>query len=217
MALMQCPRCSVAIKPVAQANSFVNDAATNWNLMVWTCPACNRAFVTIARMAFTGGPKAREASFESQDEMIVWPRSSSRPPVPPDVPEEYASLAQEAGLILADSPRASAALSRRCLQQMLREKAGAPPSELYHEIEWAVTNAGLPSHATESLHELRVIGNMAAHPNKSTATGDYLEVEPGEADWTLDVLDALFDHYFVGPARTASRKAALNAKLGKAP
>ena len=41
---------------------------------------------------------------------------------------------------------------------------------------------------------------MATHPNKSTATDDYLEVVPGEADWTLDVLDDLFDHYFVSPA-----------------
>jgi hypothetical protein len=41
-------------------------------------------------------------------------------------------------------------------------------------------------------------------------------VEPGEADWTLDTLDALFDHYVVGPARTAARKASLAARLGKA-
>jgi hypothetical protein len=120
-------------------------------------------------------------------------------------------------LILADSPRASAALSRRCLQQLLRNEAGAPPSDLYHEIEWAIKNAGLPSHAADSLHSLRDIGNMAAHPNKSTATGDYLDVEPGEADWMLDTLDALFNFYFVGPAKIAARQAALAAKLGKTP
>ncbi len=56
---------------------------------------------------------------------------------------------------------------------------------------------------------------MAAHPNKSTATGEYREVEPGEAEWTLDVLEALFDHFFVGPPRTASRRSALIAKPGR--
>jgi hypothetical protein len=56
---------------------------------------------------------------------------------------------------------------------------------------------------------------MAAHPNKSTATGDYLEVEPGEAEWGLDILDGLFDFYFVQPAKTAARKAAFDARLGK--
>ena len=105
-------------------------------------------------------------------------------------------------------PRYRADASSSCL----REQAKAPPSDLYREIEWVLTNAGLPSYVTESLHDLRVIGNMAAHPTKSTATGDYVDVEPGEAEWTLDTLDALFGHYFVEPARTAARKAALAAK-----
>jgi hypothetical protein len=69
-------------------------------------------------------------------------------------------------------------------------------------------------YVTDSLHDLRTIGNMAAHPNKSTATGDYLEVENGEAEWTLDTLDALFGFYFIEPARTAARKAALQARTG---
>ncbi len=203
-------------------SSPFNDGGQSWDVRTWTCPACDRVFVTLSRMNYNN-PLGRsqqvpaEVYVEFIDEVVIWPRVSSRAPVPSEVPPEYASLAREAGLILVDSPRASAALSRRCLQQLLRDKAGAPHSDLYHEIEWAVGNAGLPSHASESLHELRAIGNMAAHPTKSTATGDYMEVEPGEADWTLDVLDALFDHYFVGPARTAARKAAFDARRANAP
>ncbi|MGZ8474879.1 MAG: DUF4145 domain-containing protein, partial [Candidatus Limnocylindria bacterium] len=86
--------------------------------------------------------------------------------------------------------------------------------DLYHEIEWVLDNAGLPAYVTESLHELRTIGNMATHPNKSTATGDYLEVVPGEAEWTLDTLDAMFSHLFTEPAKTAARKAALADRTG---
>lgn len=56
---------------------------------------------------------------------------------------------------------------------------------------------------------------MGAHPSASSATGDDLEVEPGEAEWTLDTLDALFSHVFIEPARTAARKTALAARLGK--
>lgn len=63
------------------------------------------------------------------------------------------------------------------------------------------------------LHDFRRIGNFGAHPNKSPATGEDLEVEDGEADWTLDTLDALFGHLFVEPARLAVRKAALTEKL----
>jgi hypothetical protein len=41
-------------------------------------------------------------------------------------------------------------------------------------------------------------------------------VEPGEAEWNLDVLESLFDFYFVQPALHAKRKAALNPKLKEA-
>ena len=178
-----------------------------------SCPECKGVFLTHAKVEYAVGP----VTWVESDQFILWPRVSSRPPIPPDVPEQYASLAREAGLILADSPRASAALARRCLQQILRNEAKAPRGTLHSEIEWALSNADLPSRAKRSLHELREIGNMATHPNKSTATDDYLEVEPGEADWTLDVLDDLFDHYFVSPALDAARKADLAKKLGKAP
>jgi len=47
-------------------------------------------------------------------------------------------------------------------------------------------------------------------------TGQIVDVEPGEAEWNLDVLESLFDFYYVEPARVQSRKAALNAKLASA-
>ena len=39
------------------------------------------------------------------------------------------------------------------------------------------------------------------------------EAEPGEAEWNLDVLEALFDFYFVQPAIASRRKQDLNRKL----
>jgi hypothetical protein len=44
--------------------------------------------------------------------------------LPSEVPPEFANDYKEACLIIANSPKASAALSRRCLQNILREKAG---------------------------------------------------------------------------------------------
>jgi hypothetical protein len=77
-----------------------------------------------------------------------------------------------------------------------------------------LASANLPSYASDGLHELRKIANYANHPIRSPFTGDYLAVEPGEAEWTLDTLDQLFDHYFVKPATNAARKRALQAKTG---
>jgi hypothetical protein len=41
-----------------------------------------------------------------------------------------------------------------------------------------------------------------------------------KAEWCLETLEALFDHFYVGPAAAAKKKAALNEKLeaaGKRP
>lgn len=119
----------------------------------------------------------------------------------------------EACLILTLSPKASAALSRRCLQNILREKAGVKKGDLANEIQQVIDSNKLPSHLSESIDAIRNIGNFAAHPLKSTATGEIVEVEPGEAEWLLDVLEALFDFYFVQPAILQAKRDALNKKL----
>jgi hypothetical protein len=48
---------------------------------------------------------------------------------------------------------------------------------------------------------------------KSTQTGMILDVEPGEAEWTLDVLEELFDFYFVRPSMIQKKRDAFNKKL----
>ncbi len=67
---------------------------------------------------------------------------------------------------------------------------------------------------------IREIGNFAAHPTKNTNTGEIVEVEVGEAEWLLETLEGLFDHYFVLPELNKKRIADLNVKLeaaGKQP
>jgi len=51
---------------------------------------------------------------------------------------------------------------------------------------------------------------------KSAHSGEILDVEPGEAEWSLDVLDLLFDFYFIQPALVKDTQAQLNAKLSGA-
>jgi hypothetical protein len=63
------------------------------------------------------------------------------------------------------------------------------------------------------LDAIRNIGNFAAHPLKYKHTGVIVDVEPGEAEWNLDVLEALFDSYFVQPEISKRKREALNDKL----
>jgi hypothetical protein len=151
---------------------------------------------------------------------LVRPKISGRPPVPPEVTKKYADDYKESCLVIADSPKASAALSRRCLQHLLRGEAKVKHQDLYNEIQEVIDRATLPSHIADSLDAVRRIGNFAAHPTKNLSTGEIVPVEPREAEWNLDVLESLFDFYFVAPAKTKARKDALNKKLkdaGKPP
>ena len=121
--------------------------------------------------------------------------------------------------MLPDSPKASAALSRRCLQHLLREHAKVKHGNLADEIQ-QVIDGGLPSHLSNAIDAVRNTGNCAAHPLKNTQTGEIVDVESGEAEWNIECLESLFDFYFVQPASLAEKRQALNAKLkaaGKLP
>lgn len=143
------------------------------------------------------------------------PRGAARP-VPPEVDEHYAADFREASTVLSDSPKASAALSRRCLQTLLRDKVGVKPGDLYNEIQQVLDTNQLPSYLADDLDAVRSIGNFAAHPVKSKSSGEIVTVEPGEAEWTLNVLEELFDFYFVKPVQAAKRRNSWNQKIGDA-
>ena len=102
------------------------------------------------------------------------------------------------------------------MQLVLRDEAKVKAQDLSKEIQELLDRGTLPLHIAESLDAVRNIGNFAAHAIKSKSTGEIVPVESGEAEWNLDVLELLFDFYFVAPARTKARKDALNKKLSDA-
>jgi len=124
----------------------------------------------------------------------------------------------ESAEVLPISEEASAALSRRCLQTVLKESGGAKKNDLSDQIDEVLPS--LPTTLRESVDHIRVIGNFAAHSIKSKASGQIIEVQVGEAEWNLDVLDMLFDFYYVIPAKAKEKRDAANLKLkaaGKPP
>lgn len=144
---------------------------------------------------------------------LIFPRRLPRPPADPAVPNDIRVDYSEACLVLADSPKASAALSRRCLQEVLQGLVGKKAS-LEKEIIEAANQ--LPADLVSDLHGLRQLGNFAAHPIKDTSTGTIVDVEPGEAEWTLELLTSLLDYVYVAPVKRAAMRSALNIKLSSA-
>ena len=232
---MQCPHCLKSIHTERQlryGDSSTLDAVPigaaridyirhNGHQHRWmetiVCPSCHDLILTLVSSAnmIVDQRFGRWPDEVTEQRISLWPRHTGRPPVPPEVPDEFKRDYQEACLILADSSNASAALSRRCLQLILREKLGAPNSTLYKEIRWAVEKGGLPSSITDLTDLLdvpRTVGNRAAHPTLSDG-GMIVDVEPWEAEWCLEVIEALYDHVFVIPARNEERLNRLNRAL----
>jgi hypothetical protein len=151
-------------------------------------------------------------------ESLVLPKGSNRPSCPVEVPPQFSVDYAEACLVLPDSAKAAAALGRRCLQNLLRDHAGikTKSGNLADEIQAVIDSGKLPSDLTESIDAIRNVGNFGAHPMKSTQSGEILDVEVGEAEWTLDVLEDLFDFYFVRPAQRQKKRDALDQKLKEA-
>lgn len=214
---MKCPHCQTEIHGNPNTTLLGSDADGQWGAIQHKCPACAKAIIyLVCARGFNGAGAGGNFAVDLKKMVLAYPRAANRPPPPSDVPKEFAEDYIEASLVLADSPKASAALSRRCVQHVLREKAGVKPSDLAKEIDQVISSNTIPSHLAEAVDAVRNIGNFAAHPIKSSSTGEVVPVEPGEAEWNLDVLDGLFDFYFVQPAVLKKRREALNAKLAEA-
>lgn len=197
------------------------DVAGCWIVVRRLCPACKKMILYLqcgpGSFVQTHGGRSFKGLQQVMKESLIQPKGASRPPCPPEVNlQNIANDYSEACLVLADSPKAAAALGRRCLQNLLRDHVKVKPGNLADEIQQVLDTGKLPSGLHESIDAIRNIGNFAAHPMKSQQTGLILDVEPGEAEWTLDVLEELFDFYFVLPALIRKKKDDFNKKLQQA-
>ena len=153
----------------------------------------------------------------------IYPIGANRGPVPVDVPPEIAVNYVEACNVLPISAKASAALSRRCLQNMLHAD-GYKAKDLAKEICLLLNETdpkkALPHKLRETVDAIRNFGNFSAHPIDDKTTLQVIDVEPHEAEWCLETIEELFEHFYVRPAAAKAKKAALNMKLaagGKPP
>ena len=105
------------------------------------------------------------------------------------------------------------------LGTLLREEEQVEPKKagLFNEIEYAIKSSSLPTRLKELLHDVRELGNFAAHPEKSTQTGAIIEVDADEATFCLNVVYALFDHYFVQASFVNRIRSSVDSKKAEKP
>ncbi len=216
--IMICPHCKIAVhESFTDWSGPATDSRCHWQCSKMICPECKKIII-----------KLNYGQWGNLLGRIVEPKNNSRMPVPKEVDEIFSKDYIESCNVLVDSPKASAALSRRCLQNIIREKAvlkvidtstgkiasqSVKHGDLSNEIQQVLDNGGLPTQISEAIDAVRNIGNFAAHPIKSTSTGEIVEVEANEAELNLSVIESLFDYYFVQPKKTRDKLAKLNIKL----
>jgi hypothetical protein len=213
------PQCNIAIRfeTVTPTEAHVIDAKKKegFDVAHGFCPECQGLIIVIRTGTYYEHDFDSRTMSEYETE-IIYPRPTGRRPIPGEVPESYRLDFDEACSVLLASPKASAALSRRILQHVLRDHLKVRKQTLDKEITEFITRPGIPSQLAGAVDAIRTVGNFAAHPLKYQNTGEIVEVELGEAEWLLDVLESLFDFCFVQPSKLAARTASLNAKLAAA-
>lgn len=226
---IRCPHCGVTVVAnYAEMPFLVNVTCSNsqgpdrielrgeifsdkeclWAVQYERCSSCQLAIIYLV--------SHRQGTFTGRQEIMAWPRQTTRGSLPAGVPLKIAEDYSEACAVLPVSKKASAALSRRCLQHFLHEHLHLKSSSLDAEIQALLDKKELPAPLAAQIDGIRQIGNFAAHPIKAKQSGEILDVEPGEADWSLETLQALFQFYFIEKPVADARIAALNQKLADA-
>lgn len=225
---MICPNCNIGIRFTESHSSpvFTVDHSTinQYGFVVVNgfCPECNGLIIILRHGKYWihdyNDPDSMEMS-EVLNEQIIFPKIKTvkvEPEVPDNIKKEYS----EAYSILQVSPRASAAMSRRLLQTILRDFFHITKKTLLEEIDEFLKISGIPSFLYKGIDAIRNVGNFAAHPIKNTQTGEIVDIEIGEAELLLDLLESLFDFAFIQPKRIENKILKLNEKLvsaGKPP
>jgi hypothetical protein len=207
-----CPYCQTVVQFInpSEGNEFVQYRVNTlyFRTAFVQCPSCQEPIISLIELH----PNELIDFLKHGD--MIWPKTWNRAPAPQEVPVNIAKDYNEASAILDVSPTASAALSRRCLQTILTNAANTKSKELSKQINEVI--GSLPGYIANNLDAIRNIGNFAAHEQKSTNSGEILDVEPGEAEWNLEVLDSLFDFYYVRPKIEAQKRLELDKKLADA-
>ncbi len=161
---VQCPHCQQHYFSQPQEDMPIGTdlIGQRWKVNTDVCPACKKITIYLVRYSHENKPLERRR---------IYPMGTTRPPLPPEVPQDFAVDYQEACEVLPISAKASAALSRRVLQHLLRKQGGVKPQDLAKEIDEVLASKTLPSYITEIVDAIRHYGNFSTHPIEDTQTG----------------------------------------------
>lgn len=137
-----------------------------------------------------------ELEYDGWNEMI-WPKFKGNF-LPDFVPDSIRQDYEEACSIQNLSPKASAALSRRCLQGMIRDFWSIKDKKTLHQ-EIIALSGKVDQALIDALLSMKSIGNIGAHPE--TDVNLIVDIDTGEAKSLIQFLEVLVEDWYVARDR----------------
>jgi hypothetical protein len=156
-------------------------------------PKCKKFTLTAA--LFKAEQDSYSGEWRSGKRLERWdliPASKAKA-LPNFIPEPVKNDYSEACLILSLSPKASATLSRRCLQGMIRDFWGVSFPTLKAEID-AIKEKVDPL-TWQAIESVRKVGNIGAHMEKDINI--IVDVEPNEAELLVGLIESLIKDWYI--------------------
>lgn len=158
-------------------------------------PDCNEYTLTSFLYETQGGWRGGNYVYTEGQLLAHWNLiPSSEAKVFPDyIPKPILDDYNEACLIKSLSPKASATLSRRCLQGIIRDFWKISKSRLIDEIQ--ALEEKIDPLTWQSIDAVRKIGNIGAHMEKDINV--IVDVEPEEANLLIQLIELLLQEWYI--------------------
>jgi hypothetical protein len=147
--------------------------------------------------------KPRPTNEELLKKLEKWslvPNSNAKT-FPAYIPQPILDDYREACLIRDLSAKASATLSRRCLQGILRDFWSAKPGRLVDEIDQIKSR--IDPHTWDAIDAVRKLGNIGAHMEKDINI--IVDVDPDEAELLIGLIETLLLEWYVAREERSAR------------
>lgn len=175
-------------------------------------PECHKTSLDVAlwKTEYDSSQVLNERLVEHQLDMILLPRGTAK--VFPDyIPEGLRHDYVEACLIADLSPKAAATLCRRCLQGMIRDfwQVNTKSRKLWDEMK--EIKEKVDPDTWSSIVALKDLGNIGAHMELDVDV--IVDVEPDEARLLIELIESLFEDWYINREQRRQRNEALKAAV----
>lgn len=151
-------------------------------LIFYKCPNCSQYTISAIGMG----------TFVKDVNSQLHPKSLAKQ-FPEYIPEAIRQDYEEACAIVSLSPKASATLSRRCLQGMIRDFWDIKESNLSKAIEQLEGKIPVPQ--WNVINGVRRIGNIGAHMEKDINL--IIDIDPDEAQKLIKLIEHLLEQWYI--------------------